>query len=182
MFSHLQRPSLAHPRFANFVDKAKQFDRCYHWTLVRILYLGLTEEIFTCESLAKSARALRLPGGDAGANERSEVAGLSSRCLLSALGSSFASPSAKPHIKPPAPIFKRGSGNQKDVCLKCQGMCRRTGRRPSQGCPLQRRHSCLAQCEQVDSPTGRAVVERPHDAELDPHVGVFRSTHPRVVW
>lgn len=68
------------------MDKSKQFDRCYHWTLLRILYLGLTEEIFTCESLAKAARALRLPGGDADANQRSEVAGFSPKCLFSGHG------------------------------------------------------------------------------------------------
>ena len=48
-------------RFANFVDKARTYDKDYHWTALRVVYLGLQEAIFTSEKLEKAAGSLRRP-------------------------------------------------------------------------------------------------------------------------
>lgn len=48
-------------RFANWVDAAKQHDRSFHWTLLRVLYLGLQTDAFSAEKLEKAIANVELP-------------------------------------------------------------------------------------------------------------------------
>lgn len=48
-------------RFANLVDKLREFDERFHWTLLRVLYLGLTEGTFSADGLEQSLRLLHKP-------------------------------------------------------------------------------------------------------------------------
>lgn len=67
-------------RFANWVDASAKFDRSFHWTLLRVLYLGLQSSAFDPDKLEKAIAKVDLPKGSA--EERKSVSS-GNECLKS---------------------------------------------------------------------------------------------------